>query len=480
MAKIINQGEITFKNYKNEVDGLIPLSAGILVSGAEGPDPQYGGIVNAVDIDWNGAVVGQDKNENDIEINSTSDLINYIKGAYSQSKAEVSPATNSQIGGIKIGYTSSENNIAVVLDENNKAYVTIPLATEERYGLMSSNDFKKLTNVNVSSETDGNIYYETFEINGIYFVTAYQSENYATRGKFLVTDINTIRTKFLTNDILKNLKKLVFIQYNTSKSLVSISTDIKTRVLEFSIARLSYVEGSSNTYTYSGYISGNFDVINNNTSIDINIDKISYKQFNYIPTTKEWQTSDIIGTASSSSAGLLSYSMYNKIYNSRITRGYNVVNTSSSDNALRKALYTLLTSSNTYGEEVVLKIIDAHTSGNYSGTMALYIKTLYYNNYASSVTTLPQIIFKIKGFISYENNSLKLVDTRTKATTLDNYKELLIKASSDDENEIIIITEVIDLLEQKKLASTDLSDTNNLVRWDNMSVDNNTLTIQQS
>lgn len=55
MAKSLTQNGVTFSNYKNSNDGIMPLAAGILVSGAEGVDPEFGGIVNAVDIDWNGA-----------------------------------------------------------------------------------------------------------------------------------------------------------------------------------------------------------------------------------------------------------------------------------------------------------------------------------------------------------------------------------------------------------------------------------------
>ena len=55
MSKQIQQGTITFQNYKNAQDGILQFTAGAMVSGAEGPDLEFGGIVNAVDIDWNGA-----------------------------------------------------------------------------------------------------------------------------------------------------------------------------------------------------------------------------------------------------------------------------------------------------------------------------------------------------------------------------------------------------------------------------------------
>ena len=53
MAKSITQDNITFASYKNT--GMLNATAGIVVSGAEGVDPEFGGIINAVDIDWNGA-----------------------------------------------------------------------------------------------------------------------------------------------------------------------------------------------------------------------------------------------------------------------------------------------------------------------------------------------------------------------------------------------------------------------------------------
>ena len=76
MSKQIQQGTITFQNYKNAQDGILQFTAGAMVSGAEGPDLEFGGIVNAVDIDWNGAQVA-----NNTVLNTTGDLINAIKWA---------------------------------------------------------------------------------------------------------------------------------------------------------------------------------------------------------------------------------------------------------------------------------------------------------------------------------------------------------------------------------------------------------------
>ena len=66
----INQNGINFNNYKTtgwELGGN-PLRMPI-----QGPD-EDGGIINAVDIDWNGAQV-----EENVTINSTGDLLSWIK-----------------------------------------------------------------------------------------------------------------------------------------------------------------------------------------------------------------------------------------------------------------------------------------------------------------------------------------------------------------------------------------------------------------
>ncbi|MBR5962521.1 MAG: hypothetical protein IK000_00045 [Bacteroidaceae bacterium] len=55
MAKTVTQNGVSFTGYKNSSDGILPFTAGIMVSGTEGVDPDFGGIINAVDIDWNSA-----------------------------------------------------------------------------------------------------------------------------------------------------------------------------------------------------------------------------------------------------------------------------------------------------------------------------------------------------------------------------------------------------------------------------------------
>lgn len=58
--------------------------------------------------------------------------ISYSGGVFTVSKASLPSAyslpvaTSDALGGIKIGYTTSGKNYAVVLDANNRAYVNVP------------------------------------------------------------------------------------------------------------------------------------------------------------------------------------------------------------------------------------------------------------------------------------------------------------------------------------------------------------------
>ena len=86
MANYI-QDEITFNNVKD--GGKTPASTPVW-TGKVGAD-EFGGIINAVDIDWNGAEVDTD---HDHDINTTGQLINYIKGAYSSGGSSQSGGLN--------------------------------------------------------------------------------------------------------------------------------------------------------------------------------------------------------------------------------------------------------------------------------------------------------------------------------------------------------------------------------------------------
>ena len=59
---------ILFSNVK---DISVPVSGAVGVRGVQGVDPEWGGIINAIDIDWNGAQLG------DKEINTTGELLSH-------------------------------------------------------------------------------------------------------------------------------------------------------------------------------------------------------------------------------------------------------------------------------------------------------------------------------------------------------------------------------------------------------------------
>ncbi len=59
---------ITFNNVKETVDfGMGPVG----IAGQTGVEPEFGGVINAIDIDWNGAQLG------DKEINTTGELLSH-------------------------------------------------------------------------------------------------------------------------------------------------------------------------------------------------------------------------------------------------------------------------------------------------------------------------------------------------------------------------------------------------------------------
>ena len=64
---------IIFNNVK---DISVPISGAIGVRGAQGVDPEFGGIINAIDIDWNGMQLGKEH-----VINTTGELASYISTA---------------------------------------------------------------------------------------------------------------------------------------------------------------------------------------------------------------------------------------------------------------------------------------------------------------------------------------------------------------------------------------------------------------
>ena len=62
------QDNISFNNVKQTIDfGMGPVG----IAGQTGVDPEFGGVINAIDIDWNGAQLG------DKEINTTGELLSH-------------------------------------------------------------------------------------------------------------------------------------------------------------------------------------------------------------------------------------------------------------------------------------------------------------------------------------------------------------------------------------------------------------------
>ena len=77
MAKEITKGGITYNSYKNA--GVSTDQWPFILTNQEGPDSE-GGIINAVDIDWNGAEITSTAfPAMDRTINTTGDLLSWIK-----------------------------------------------------------------------------------------------------------------------------------------------------------------------------------------------------------------------------------------------------------------------------------------------------------------------------------------------------------------------------------------------------------------
>jgi len=78
--KSFTQNEITFNKYRTASDGQAVSAAPVVVAGQEGVDSNFGGIINAVDIDWNGAVLpdGNIQTAGSVTINTSGELLNLI------------------------------------------------------------------------------------------------------------------------------------------------------------------------------------------------------------------------------------------------------------------------------------------------------------------------------------------------------------------------------------------------------------------
>ena len=79
MATITKNG-ISFNNYKSQSGSTVNMGQWpIVLAGQIGPD-EDGGVINAVDIDWNGAVIpnGDIENGTSETINTTGELLSLI------------------------------------------------------------------------------------------------------------------------------------------------------------------------------------------------------------------------------------------------------------------------------------------------------------------------------------------------------------------------------------------------------------------
>lgn len=76
----MTQNGITFNSVKTA--GVEKSAWPLILAGQQGPD-EDGGVINAVDIDWNGAQVKLNGDSSNRTINTTGELLSQIKGTYS-------------------------------------------------------------------------------------------------------------------------------------------------------------------------------------------------------------------------------------------------------------------------------------------------------------------------------------------------------------------------------------------------------------
>lgn len=77
---ITSQNGINFNNYKSQSGSTVNIGQWpVVLAGQTGPD-EDGGIINAVEIDWNSAVIpnGDIENGTSKTINTTGDLLSLI------------------------------------------------------------------------------------------------------------------------------------------------------------------------------------------------------------------------------------------------------------------------------------------------------------------------------------------------------------------------------------------------------------------
>ena len=75
-----SQNGINFNNYKSQSGSTVNMGQWpVVLAGQIGPD-EDGGVVNAVDIDWNSAILpnGNPEDASDLTINTTGELLRMI------------------------------------------------------------------------------------------------------------------------------------------------------------------------------------------------------------------------------------------------------------------------------------------------------------------------------------------------------------------------------------------------------------------
>lgn len=90
------------------------------IDGVSNTDTPLQKGIDAIFIDWNGATL-----DNTV-INTTGDLLKFIKDYADKKLDSVPVATSSVYGGFKLGFPQLDNNYPVQLDSNGKAYVNVP------------------------------------------------------------------------------------------------------------------------------------------------------------------------------------------------------------------------------------------------------------------------------------------------------------------------------------------------------------------
>ena len=116
----INQDSILFTKVRT---GGLPVITGIYIPGFNGVDPDDGGLINAVDIDWNEAHL-----DNDLVINTTGEMLSRLNDTYTKSEL------NESLDTISLALTTSVESLS---DRINALDFYTKEESDERYMLKS-------------------------------------------------------------------------------------------------------------------------------------------------------------------------------------------------------------------------------------------------------------------------------------------------------------------------------------------------------